>query len=182
MGDRARDAHARHFDATYNWNNQREVSLTRRRIHYAWIMLARCFLGLLTAYGVCLSFGAFIEPWEREFAVNRRAIAQVSLLNCVVYGVMQPIVGRLVDHYGGRRVLSLSVLLVGLGILAASFARSTSQLLVLYGLVASIGFGGASGVTASVAVTKWSRCDAVWPSPSSRQALAPASSCSWGCC
>jgi MFS family permease len=129
--------------------------LTRQDIHYAWIMLARCFLGLLTAQGVRLSFGAFMEPWEREFAIDRGAIAQVSLLSFAVYGVMQPIVGRLVDHYRVRRVLSLSVLLVGLGILTASFARSTSQLLVLYGLVASIGFGGASSVTASVAVAKW---------------------------
>ncbi len=126
MQDRARDAHARHFAATCNWNNQREVSLTRRRIHYAWIMLALCFLGLLTAQGVRLSFAAFIDPCGREFAVDRGAIAQVSLLNFAVYGVMQPLVGRLVDHYGVRRVLFLSVLLVGPGILAASFARSTS--------------------------------------------------------
>jgi predicted MFS family arabinose efflux permease len=33
--------------------------------------------------------------------------------------------------------------------------RSLAQLFVLYGFIASLGFGGASGVTASVAITHW---------------------------
>jgi MFS family permease len=126
-----------------------------RRLHYAWITLALCFLGLLAAQGMRLSFGAFIAPWERSFAVDRSTISLVSSLSFVVYGLSQPVVGRLVDRYGVRRVLSGSVLLVGLSVMATAFVRSPLQLLLLYGVVASLGFGGASGVAASVAVTTW---------------------------
>jgi MFS family permease len=126
-----------------------------RKLHYAWIMLLLCFLGLLAAQGVRLSFGAFIEPWERTFQVDRSVVSFVSFLSFVVYGLAQPFVGRLVDRYGIRRVLSLSVLLVGVGLLATAFARTPLQLMLIYGVIASLGFGGASGVVASVAVTTW---------------------------
>lgn len=125
------------------------------RRHYAWIMIALCFVGLLAAQGIRLSFGAFLQPWEQSFQVDRSVISFVSFLSFVVFGVSQPIVGRLVDRYGIRRILSFSVLLVGISMIATAFARTPLQLMLIYGVVASVGFGGASGVGASVAITKW---------------------------
>lgn len=125
------------------------------RLHYAWITLLLCFLGILAAQGVRLSFGAFIEPWEQTFGVDRSTISFVSFISFVIYGLSQPLVGRLVDRYGVRHVLSFSVLVVGLSTAATAFARTSLELTLLYGVVASVGFGGASGVAASVAVTKW---------------------------
>jgi MFS family permease len=126
-----------------------------RRVHYAWIILAVCFLGILAAQGSRLAFGAFVTPWEREFGVDRTTISLVSLVSFVVYGLTQPLVGRLVDRLGIRLVLSVSVLLVGLSLIAAAFVQSPLGLILMYGALASLGFGGASGVAASVAVTQW---------------------------
>ncbi|HEX2909606.1 MAG TPA: MFS transporter [Chloroflexia bacterium] len=126
-----------------------------KKLHYAWIILILCFLGLLATQGVRLSFGAFVNPWEKEFKVDRSTISLVSLVSFVIYGVTQPLAGRLTDKYGVRRMLSLNVLLVGISILVASMVQSTLQLVLLYGIIASLGFSGASGVVASVAVTKW---------------------------
>jgi len=126
-----------------------------RRVHDAWVTLALCFLGLLAAQGVRLSFGAFMLPWEATFGADRGAVSLVSLLSFLVYGLTQPLVGRLADRYGARLILSGSVLLVGLSLFALAAARSLPQLALLYGVVASLGFGGASGVAASVAVTAW---------------------------
>jgi hypothetical protein len=38
-----------------------------RRRHYAWTVLGLCFLAILCAQGVRLSFGAFVRPWEEAF-------------------------------------------------------------------------------------------------------------------
>lgn len=127
----------------------------KHRFHHAWIILAVCFLGILAAQGARLAFGAFVTPWEREFGVDRTTISFVSLVSFVVYGLTQPLVGRLVDRLGIRLVLSVSVLLVGLSLIAAAFVRSPLELILMYGVFASLGFGGASGVAASVAVTQW---------------------------
>lgn len=126
-----------------------------RPLHYAWVILAVCFLGILAAQGTRLSFGAFVTPWEHEFNLNRSTVSLISLVSFVVYGLTQPVVGRLVDRFGVRQVLSASVLLVGCSLIAAAFVRSPVALTLMYAGVASLGFGGASGVAASVAVTEW---------------------------
>ncbi|MBM7660978.1 MFS family permease [Bacillus mesophilus] len=123
--------------------------------HYAWIILALSFLALLSAQGVRLSFGAFIEPWEDEFSTSRGTISLVALISYIVYGVSQPFIGRLVDQYGVRVIFSFSVLLIGLSTIATFFATSPWQLMIIYGVIASIGFGGASNVAGSVAISNW---------------------------
>lgn len=126
-----------------------------RRRHYAWTVLALCFFAILCAQGVRLSFGAFVRPWEEEFGVARGTITLIGSLSFLVYGGSQPFVGRAVDRFGIRRTLTIASLLVAAGLALSAAAQSPWQLAITYGVVASLGFGGASGVAASVAVTYW---------------------------
>jgi MFS family permease len=126
-----------------------------RRPHYAWVVVAVAFVGLLTAQGARLSFGAFLGPWQSEFGTSRGSISLISTVSFLVYGITQPLAGRLVDRVGTRAVLSGSAALVGVGLALAATARSPVELTLTYGLLASVGFGGASQVVASVAVTEW---------------------------
>jgi sugar phosphate permease len=125
------------------------------RRHYAWTVLALCFFAILCAQGVRLSFGAFVRPWEAAFGASRGEIALIGSLSFLVYGGSQPFVGRAVDRFGIRRTLALSTLVVAAGMALSAAAQSPWQLALAYGVVASLGFGGASGVAASVAVTYW---------------------------
>jgi MFS family permease len=126
-----------------------------QRVHYAWVIVVVAFVGLLVAQGARLSFGAFVAPWQAEFGVSRGEISLVSTVSFLVYGLTQPLAGRVVDRYGTRAVLSASALLVGLGVALAAAARSPLELALTYGVIGSIGFGGASQVVASIAVTEW---------------------------
>jgi sugar phosphate permease len=126
-----------------------------RRRHYAWTVLALCFFAILCAQGVRLSFGAFVRPWEEAFGASRGTIALIGSLSFLVYGGSQPFVGRAVDRFGIRRTLALSTVVVACGLVLSAAAQSPWQLALAYGIVASLGFGGASGVAASVAVTYW---------------------------
>jgi sugar phosphate permease len=125
------------------------------RRHYAWTILLLCFFAILCAQGVRLSFGAFVRPWEEAFDASRGTITLIGSLSFLVYGGSQPFVGRAVDRFGIRRTLVVSSLLVAAGLALSAAAQSPAQLALTYGIVASLGFGGASGVAASVAVTYW---------------------------
>ncbi|MEC0707182.1 MFS transporter [Bacillus haynesii] len=127
----------------------------KRKIHYAWIIVFVTFLTLLAVQGVRLSFGAFIQPWEEEFSMDRGTISLISMLSFIVYGVSQPVIGRLVDRFGPRIILSLSTLLVGLSIFFTYLVTSPWQLFILYGIIVSLGVGGASNVASTVIVTNW---------------------------
>jgi sugar phosphate permease len=125
------------------------------RRHYAWTILLLCFFAILCAQGVRLSFGAFVNPWEEAFGVSRGTITLIGSLSFLVYGGSQPFVGRAVDRFGIRRTLVVSSLLVAAGLALSALAQAPWQLALTYGILASLGFGGASGVAASVAVTYW---------------------------
>ncbi|RAL26391.1 MFS transporter [Thermoflavimicrobium daqui] len=126
-----------------------------RKVHYAWIVLTVSFIGVLAAQGVRLSFGAFIEPWEKEFSVSRGTISVISFVSYIIFGISQPLIGKLIDRFGIRKIFIYSMFIVGVSTIGSFFATSVWQLLIIYGIVASLGFGGASGLTASVAITKW---------------------------
>ncbi|NPC91508.1 MFS transporter [Bacillus sp. WMMC1349] len=127
----------------------------KQKLHYAWLIVFVTFLTLLAVQGVRLSFGAFIKPWEEDFSLDRGTISLISMLSFIVYGVSQPVIGRLVDRVGPRIVLSLSTLLVGLSIFFTNFVTSSWQLFILYGIIVSLGVGGASNIASTVIVTNW---------------------------
>jgi len=120
-----------------------------------WIALGLSFLILFASLGIRMSFGAYVTAWELSFGASRSQVSLVSSVSLIVYGLGMPVVGRLVDRYGARLVFTCSAALMGLGLAAASFARSMEHLLWLYSVVASLGFCGASSVTASVALINW---------------------------
>ncbi|MEH7118356.1 MFS transporter [Neobacillus vireti] len=126
-----------------------------KRVHYAWIIVFVTFLALLAVQGVRLSFGAFVEPWEKDFSMDRGTLSLISTLSFIIYGLSQPMIGRMVDLLGPRKILSVSTFIVGLSIFLTSFVHHAWQLFILYGIFVSIGVGGASNVAASVLVTNW---------------------------
>nr|WP_285838822.1 MFS transporter [Cytobacillus oceanisediminis] len=113
------------------------------------------FLALLAAQGVRLSFGAFMAPWEHEFSANRSVISFIAFVSYIVFAISQPYVGRLIDKYGIRYILSCSILVIGFSTLLTFFTTNAVQLIIIYGVIASVGFGGASNVAGTMAVATW---------------------------
>src|SRR5919198_5744692 len=85
------------------------------RLHYAWVVLAATTFVLLTAGGVRAAIGVFIKPLEAEFGWSRTALSFAVAVSIALYGLAGPVVGRLADRWGPRRVLAIGVALGGLG-------------------------------------------------------------------
>ena len=129
--------------------------LIKPKIHYAWIILLLVFIALLSSQGVRLSFGAFITPWEEEFSASRSVISLVAFISYIVFAISQPYVGKLVDTYGIRTIFTVSSLIIGISMILTFFVTAPWQLMILYGIIASIGFGGSSNVVGSIAIANW---------------------------
>ncbi|HEV8661891.1 MAG TPA: MFS transporter [Candidatus Methylomirabilis sp.] len=125
------------------------------RLHYAWVVAGVTFLALLAASGVRSSFGVFIKPLERDFGWERGAIALAAAFSLLIYGAIGPFIGRLVDRYGPRRVLALSVLLCGAGALLSATVTRLWHLYLWAGIFTAVGAGGAAIVTASAIAARW---------------------------
>lgn len=122
-----------------------------RNLHYAWVVAGITFFTLLASSGVRFTFGVFLKPLQQEFGWDRAAVS----LAVVSYGLMQPVIGGLVDRFGARAVLLASVIVIGLGAVATATVNSLWQLYLYYGLLGSIAAGGTSLVTGAAIAARW---------------------------
>jgi MFS family permease len=108
------------------------------------------FLGFLVAY----SFGAFFKALETEFAAQRAEISFVFSFSIFLMFVVGAFAGPAADRLGPRRVIAAGMVLIGVGLTAASQARALWHLYLLYGLTIGLGVGF-SYVPAVGTVQRW---------------------------
>jgi MFS family permease len=108
------------------------------------------FLGFLVAY----SFGAFFKALEIEFAAQRAEISFVFSFSIFLMFVVGAFAGPAADRLGPRRVIAAGMVLIGVGLTAASQAQALWHLYLLYGLTIGLGVG-LSYVPAVGTVQRW---------------------------
>lgn len=91
---------------------------------------------------VQFAFGFFIEPLEEEFGWTRTQV-NVSLSIGVVTSFLSPVVGNLMDRFGARWTMAVSIVLVA----SAFLLRSVMTELWHFYLFSGIMFAGTPGAT-----------------------------------
>ena len=100
-------------------------------------------------------FGVFIVPLTDEFGWSRGALSFAIAVGWGVNGLSQPFIGRLYDRFGGRAVISISLIVLGVCTILLNRTNSLWFLIVVYGLIMSIASSGASLVTIHALLSKW---------------------------
>ena len=91
--------------------------LHARRTYNGWLIIGVVFLASALAIGTSTyAFGQFIGPLERHFGWQRTVIA-ASLSFMAVSAITSPLIGRLMDRYGARQVMTMSLVVFGLSFL-----------------------------------------------------------------
>ena len=95
------------------------MSLLRvNKLFYGWWVVFACFfIQLLNGGLIAFGFTAFIEPIAREFGWSYAQISLAVSMRGLEVGLLAPIVGLVVDHWGPKRFLFGGTTLVGLGLL-----------------------------------------------------------------
>ena len=127
----------------------------RTTISYAWVILGVLYIGLVAAFGMRSSFGAYISPWEKEFSVSRSVVTSISMVNFAVFAIGQPLAGKLNDYFGKSFVPSVSIFLVGISLLLTSRATQMWQVFLLFGVLFSFGVAGCSNSIPVVIISNW---------------------------
>src|SRR5262245_2407053 len=125
------------------------------RIHPAWIVLSALTLCMLAASGVRAVFGVYIKPMEAEFGWTRAMTSGVAAISLLLVGASGPFFGRLADRSSPRLIITVSLVLLGLGSIVSSFISSLWQLYLSAGVLLALGAGGAAMTTAVTVVTRW---------------------------
>jgi predicted MFS family arabinose efflux permease len=101
------------------------------------------------------TFGIFLKPLSTEFGWSRESISTAFGIAAMTVAVCSPVLGRLLDHYGARRVVLPCMVVFGLAFASLSFLTSNLTHLYLTFLVLGIVGNGTTQMGYSGAVSSW---------------------------
>jgi MFS family permease len=107
-----------------------------------WIAFGSC-LGLVVANGsICVfAFSVFIKPLEAQFGWDRASIS-VGLTFCALFAaLLLPVVGRLMDRFGVRPVMLVSIVLFGINVACVALSNALPAFIALVALTGITGAG-----------------------------------------
>ena len=126
-----------------------------RHIEYRWVILATGFTVLFFSSGSRFAFGLLLKPMSEDLELSRSALSLAATCFMIVSAVSMPFVGRLVDSFSVRTVVSIAVVIASVGIGLMGLAQTQWQVILLYGIIFAIGNGGSSVGPIGVMISRW---------------------------
>ena len=130
-------------------------SATSKAIHPAWLALAVTFFVLLSAAAVRATPGVLFLPLEHEFHWSRSTVSLAVSVNILLYGLVGPFAGALMQRLGVRRTTMIALTLLAAGVSLATLVRQPWQLVLLWGVVVGLGSGMVALVLGATIVNRW---------------------------
>lgn len=109
-----------------------------------WWVVAGSLLGLTVGNGPVMqfTFGVFVKPLSEALQTDRGTVSGALLAGLVATGIATPLIGRLIDQHGTRRVALPAIVLFALGMAAIGlFANSPAVLILMYALCGIVAAG-----------------------------------------
>src|ERR1700731_5357819 len=100
------------------------------RVHYGWIIVALTFVVILVTGGGRAAPGVLIVPLEEEFHWSRATISFAVGVNLLLYGAIGPFAAAIMDRFGVRRTMALSLAATGAGVALSPLMHEPWQLIL----------------------------------------------------
>jgi len=129
--------------------------LRKPKVFYGyWILVATFFCLFIYAGCGFYAFSLFVRPLQADFGWGRGEIMAAFTILFLVSGMASPFVGKVVDRYGARRVISIGAAIVGLGFILLSVMSNLWHFYVVYAVI-GVGITAIGQVPTSAIVSNW---------------------------
>ena len=105
----------------------------------AWLLLSAAFITFAVGAACMHSYTVFLISFIEEFGWTRAESSIAYSVSQMVSGATSPLVGLLVDRLGPQRMVLIGGGLLAAGLLASAFAHALWQVILLYGVVMTLG-------------------------------------------
>ena len=146
----------------------------KKPVYYGWYVCAAVvFIGFLSV-GARNSFGVFVVPMSEEFGWNRFTISIAAALGVLVNGVCQPFMGQVFDRTGGRNLILISLVVLGIATAMLALTFHILFLAFMFGVVVSMAQTGPASTNTAALMSRWfkratSSSQATWRPERSRR-------------
>jgi MFS family permease len=113
--------------------------MTGRPTRQAWLVVGGGFLAFTVSASLMHAYTVFLLAFVGEFGWSRADASLAYSVGQIIGGLSSPLVGGLVDRLGARRMVLLGGCLLTAGLLGSSQATTLWQVVLLYGVVMTLG-------------------------------------------
>jgi MFS family permease len=124
-------------------------------ILYGWVVLAIAFITLILGFAIRNTFSVFYPTIVEEFGWGRGDTALMFSFTIIIYGIVSPLAGGLMDRFGPRVVLPVGAFILGGGIALCSLATAQWHFYLFYGVMAATGLSLAGWAPLTAIVSNW---------------------------
>ena len=122
---------------------------------YGWIIVALGLLGMAAWTGIRTTFAVFYAALLDEFGWSRGAAAGVQSVSYIIYLVLAPLTGGLIDRFGPRRVIVPGIVIMCGGLALCRYIGSLLQFYIFFGGIVAIGVTAVSIAAYSPLLAQW---------------------------
>jgi sugar phosphate permease len=129
--------------------------LVGNRFYYGWVVVGVTALTLLVSAGVRSAPGVFLNSLQADMGWSLAAISFAVSIGLLLFGLVGPLTGWLIDRFGPRTAMLGGVALVVGSMVASSRMTEIWQLNLFWGALSGIGTGIAGSVLGATVASRW---------------------------
>jgi sugar phosphate permease len=131
-------------------------TIRKPKIFYGWYIVAVGFLAQVNcAFHMSSTLSVFLKPLTEDLAVSRGVFSMLRSGEILLAGALAPLVGPLVDRYGGRWLMAGGALAAGIGFLLLGQVDTFWQFLLVRWALVAIGGVLMCQMVVSVTIARW---------------------------
>ena len=125
------------------------------KVYYGWVIVGLSMISMAFWFGIRTTFSVFFVALIDHFHWGRAEAAGAQSIAMLVYMIMAPIIGTLVDRIGPRKVIVPGIFMTGLGLLLCTQIRTLFQFYLFFGIIVGTGVTCLSIAPFTVILAHW---------------------------
>jgi MFS transporter, OFA family, oxalate/formate antiporter len=127
-----------------------------RKIFYGWYIVgAGFFANVASAFALASTLSIFLKPLPADLGVSRGVFSLLRSGEGLIGAGVAPLVGQLVDRYGGRWLLAIGAVIVGVGYLLLGQVESFAQFVVVRLTFVTLGDAMMGSMVVNIIIAQW---------------------------
>ncbi len=135
--------------------NRRMLASARARLHYGWVVFVLSLGNLTVEGGTKSSESVYFHALRDAFGRSATYTSAVFGTAGLIGALSAPLLGVLLDRWGGRVLFPLAGLVILFAWWASSYATDLWQMFIFYGIFAGIGHTAISSFSMTATLAPW---------------------------
>jgi MFS family permease len=127
-----------------------------QRIFYGWYIVGVGFLAnVASSFALASTLSIFLKPLTAELGISRGVFSLLRSGEGIIGACLAPLVGTLVDRYGGRWLMAIGAAIVGVGYFFLGYIESFGQFAAIRLTLVTFGDALMGSMVANVVIVQW---------------------------